>query len=111
MDIRTKVSILAEFFVDGYSNNHQGISTKEENMQTLGERIRQVRKAAGLTQKQLEEASGVPQNTISRVEIGSVQEISTKTLVGLAKALNVSADYLLGLKEEPEPLVKVEQEA
>ena len=73
-------------------------------MGTLGERLRHIRKVAGLTQKQLEEVSGVPQNTISRVEIGAVQEISTKTLVGLAKALNVSADYLLGLKAEPDSI-------
>ena len=79
-------------------------------MQTLGERLRHIRKTAGLTQRLLEEVSGVPQNTISRVEIGAVQEISTKTLVGLAKALNVSADYLLGLKPKPEPLYEVGDE-
>jgi len=47
----------------------------------------------------------VPQNTISRIEIGGVQEISTKTLIGLARALQVTTDCLLGLDkpavEEP----------
>jgi transcriptional regulator with XRE-family HTH domain len=65
----------------------------------LGQRLRKFRKQAGLTQKQLEELSGVPQNTISRIEIESVQEISTKTLMGLARALHVSTDTLLGMGE------------
>ena len=65
----------------------------------IGERLRQFRQQAGLTQKQLEERSGVPQNTISRIEIGSVQEMSTKTLIGLARALQVSTDILLGMAE------------
>lgn len=67
----------------------------------LGQRLRKFRQQADLTQKQLEERSGVPQNTISRIEIESVQEISTKTLMGLARALQVSTDALLGM-DEPE---------
>ena len=70
-------------------------------MAQLSERLRQLRKQRGLTQKDLEAQSGVPQNTISRIEIGGVQEISTKTLIGLARALQVSTDCLLGL-DEPE---------
>jgi transcriptional regulator with XRE-family HTH domain len=69
-------------------------------MAILGTRVRELRKKAGLTQKQLEAQSGIPQNTISRIEIGTVQEISTRTLVQLAKTLGVSTDYLLGLAEE-----------
>lgn len=68
-------------------------------MANLSSRLREKRKREGLTQKQLEERSGVPQNTISRIEIGSVQEISTRTLVALAQALHVTTDYLLGLEE------------
>src|SRR5262249_28933667 len=68
-------------------------------MAHLSERLRQLRKQRGLTQKHLEARSGVPQNTISRIEIGSVQDISTKTLIGLARALQVTTDCLLGLDE------------
>lgn len=110
MDIRQKVSIIAILSIDGYSDSDYSIPKKGIPMDTLGERLRHIRKVAGLTQKQLEAVSGVPQNTISRVEIGTVQEISTKTLAGLAKALNVSADYLLGLKPEPEPLSEAVEE-
>ena len=71
-------------------------------MANLSSRLREKRKKEGLTQKQLEERSGVPQNTISRIEIGAVQEISTRTLVALARALHVTTDYLLGLEESEE---------
>ena len=71
-------------------------------MADLSSRLREKRKREGFTQKQLEERSGVPQNTISRIEIGSVQEISTRTLVALARALNVTTDYLLGLEDSEE---------
>jgi len=68
-------------------------------MAQLSDRLRQLRKQRGLTQKDLEARSGVPQNTISRIEIGGVQEISTRTLIGLARALQVTTDCLLGLDE------------
>jgi len=68
----------------------------------LCERLQYSRKAAGLTQKDLEQVSGVPQNTISRIELGRNNETSTGTLKKLALALSVSTDFLLGLKDEPE---------
>jgi len=76
------------------------------DMHPLSGRLRQIRKQAGLTQRQLEEQSGVPQNTISRIEIGSVQDVSAKTLANLARALKVSMDHRIGLDSEPEPQVK-----
>ena len=68
----------------------------------LCERLQSSRRARGLTQKELEQVSGVPHNTISRIELGRNPEISTGTLKKLALALNVSTDYLLGLKDDPE---------
>jgi transcriptional regulator with XRE-family HTH domain len=66
------------------------------------ERLKTIRKIRDLTQKQLEEASAVPQNTISRLELGKNLEVNSRTLAALARALNVSTDYLLGLKDDPE---------
>lgn len=65
----------------------------------LSGRLRQIRRDKGFTQKQLEELSGVPQNTISRIEIGTIKVITTPTLIALARALGVTTDYLLGLDE------------
>ena len=66
------------------------------------ERLRITRKNRDLTQKELEAASSVPQNTISRIELGKTEDVNTRTLAALARALNVSTDYLLGLKDEPD---------
>lgn len=65
----------------------------------LSGRLRQIRREKGLTQKQLEELSGVPQNTISRIEIGTIKVITTPTLIALARALEVTTDYLLGMDD------------
>src|SRR5947209_7464658 len=74
-------------------------------MAQLSERLRQLRKRRNMTQKDLEARSGVPQNTISRIEIGGAQEISTKTLIGLARALQVTTDYLLGVSEDGRDII------
>lgn len=68
-------------------------------MATLPERLRHIRRSQGLTQKQLQHKSGVPHNTISRIETGEAADITTRTLIALALALNVSTDYLLGLTD------------
>ena len=41
----------------------------------IGERVRQKRKTLGMTQEQLEEASGVPQGSISRIESGTAEDV------------------------------------
>jgi len=63
----------------------------------VGDRVRQQRKALGMTQEQLETASGVPQGSISRIESGVAEDIYASTVLGFAKALQVSTDYLLGI--------------
>ena len=63
----------------------------------IGERVRQRRKALGMTQEQLEAASGVPQGSISRIESGVADDVYASTVLGFAKALQVSTDYLLGV--------------
>lgn len=59
---------------------------------TLGDRLRKARDHAGLTQKQLEDKSGVSQKTISKIERGD-QDNSTQ-VVQLARACGVSIDWL-----------------
>jgi len=75
---------------------------REDGFIVVKERLKGLRKTIGLTQKQLGEKAGIPHNTISRIELGETEDTSTKTLTAIARALNVSADYLLGLKDEPE---------
>jgi transcriptional regulator with XRE-family HTH domain len=61
----------------------------------FGNRLREARVAAGLSQSELEELSGIPKARLSRYENGHV-EPSIQTLARLSKALNVSEASLLG---------------
>lgn len=65
---------------------------------TLGRRIMQLRKAAGMTQEQLAEKLGVSPQAVSKWENDvSCPDIGTIPLI--ASIFNVSADELLGMKE------------
>ncbi|OHB75234.1 MAG: hypothetical protein A2W31_11590 [Planctomycetes bacterium RBG_16_64_10] len=57
-------------------------------MAFVSAKIRDCRKAAGLTQQQLEEKTGLPQSHISRLENGE-HSPSHATLEKIAKALNM----------------------
>lgn len=54
----------------------------------VGDKIRQYRKAAKLTQTELEDRSGLPQSHISRIENGKLSP-SRETLTKIASALGV----------------------
>ncbi|MGN1052432.1 MAG: helix-turn-helix domain-containing protein [Candidatus Scatosoma sp.] len=62
------------------------------------ERLRQLRKDAGLKQAQLAEAIGATQRKISYLESGQT-EPDLYTLCMLADYFEVSTDYLLGRRE------------
>jgi transcriptional regulator with XRE-family HTH domain len=68
-------------------------------MDILGQRLRQIRRAKDLTQQDLEQKSGVHYTTISRIETGDSTHVYAETVRELAKALDVSIDYLMGLQE------------
>lgn len=60
----------------------------------LGMRIRKQRKLMQMTQDQLSEKAGISLSFLGHIERGS-RKSSLETLVSLANALEVSADYLL----------------
>lgn len=62
-----------------------------ENITNLAE----IRKAKGFTQESLAKASGVSRVTIARIETGR-QNVSGKTLIAIAMALDMSVDSLIG---------------
>jgi transcriptional regulator with XRE-family HTH domain len=62
---------------------------------TFGQRLRETRIRAALSQSDLEQISGIPKARLSRYENGHVAP-SIQTLERLAKALNVSEASLLG---------------
>jgi transcriptional regulator with XRE-family HTH domain len=79
-------------------------------MMTFGERVHLIRRRKKMTQQALGDAVGVTKATIFRVEKGDFADVKGQTIARMAKTLNVSADYLLGLKPDPEPLYEVTEE-
>jgi transcriptional regulator with XRE-family HTH domain len=72
---------------------------------TIGHRIVETRERKGWKQKELATVAGIPVPTLNRIERGQ-QSIFAERVVTLAKALDVSADYLLGLRDTPTPATK-----
>ena len=67
----------------------------------LPERLKNLRKKAGLTQKQIAEKLQVGQNSYSNWEKGKRTPIQP-TIEKLAEILNTSTDYLLGKTDIPD---------
>jgi transcriptional regulator with XRE-family HTH domain len=70
---------------------------KKKDDPSFGPRLAAIRKARGLTQIQLAEATGTTQRSISYYETDDGIPPAAALII-LAKALKVSADELLGLK-------------
>lgn len=68
-----------------------------------GERLKELRKDRGLTQKQFSEIMGVSENSISLYERNE-NTPDDEMKVKMAKFFNVSLDYLLGVIKNPLPL-------
>lgn len=66
----------------------------------LKDRASALRKAAGLSQKELGDVLGLSQNAISTIESGS-RGTTIEKLVLLAEFFHVSTDYLLGITDDP----------
>ena len=49
-------------------------------------RLKEARTSAGLTQRELSEISGIPQNTISTIENGTRKNPGISTLISIAAA-------------------------
>ncbi|HIR20260.1 MAG TPA: helix-turn-helix transcriptional regulator [Candidatus Pelethomonas intestinigallinarum] len=69
-------------------------------MPFFSQRIYELRKQRGLSQKELGEAVGLSHKAISTIESGS-RSTTIEKLVLLADFFGVSTDYLLGRREEP----------
>lgn len=65
----------------------------------VGRRLRESRKYAGYSQKQVAEILGMVQPAYARYELGMI-ELDYQKLVALCKLYDVSSDYILGLRDE-----------
>ena len=60
----------------------------------MGKRIQERRKTLRLTQEELAERADITKQTVSRIENGQ-RDIGARNLFKVAKALDISPDYLL----------------
>ena len=65
-------------------------------------RIRDLREDHDLTQRQMAEMLRCSQQVYSNYELGQ-RDIPTEVLIRLARFYRVSADYLLGMTDDPRP--------
>ena len=64
----------------------------------MGNRIRELRKARGLTMKQLGEVLDLAESTISQYETGK-RQVDNETLLRLGEFFGVSVGYILGAED------------
>lgn len=69
------------------------------NTMTFGEKLKEARKSAGLTQTELGEASGISLRTICLYENGKMYPRKRENYQKLADALQVDVQYLMGENE------------
>ena len=67
-------------------------------MQDYGKRLKQARLNKGYTQVEIASKLGIPQQTWQRYETGKF-DLKMSSIYNICKALDISSDWLLGLKE------------
>lgn len=73
----------------------------------FNERLKSLRKKAGLTQKNIADNFNIKQPTYAQWEQGKRQP-SKETLEKFASYFNVSTDYLLGKTDNPSPVSEID---
>jgi len=64
-------------------------------METMGERIRQLRKARGFTQEAFAKRVGVTKSAVSQWEDGSTKNLKLATFLLVCEVLVTDAEYLI----------------
>lgn len=62
-------------------------------MKTIGERIKHIRKSAGLTQQKFADTIGLKQNTVATFEMGKTSP-SDRTIADICREFNVNREWL-----------------
>ena len=71
----------------------------------LGQRVFELRKSAGMTQKQLGESVGLSMQAINDIEKGRRETTISKVIL-LAQIIKTTLDYLVGETDDPKRYVK-----
>lgn len=73
---------------------------QQPNMEQLGQRLAHERARRGWNQSECAKQAGVHRATLALLEQGKKPHVRSDMLFTLARALVVSADYLLGLTDD-----------
>ncbi len=69
----------------------------------IHQRIKEIREDKDLSQKEIAEILGTEQSYYAKYENGK-RPITAERIIKLCKFYNLSADYIMGLTDEPKPL-------
>lgn len=84
----------------------------EYNFEEMINRIKEAKKEAGLTNRQLSELADVPYGTLNKILGSETKEPSINAIIKIAIALGVSTEYIInGATKESSPPVVDEREA
>ncbi len=70
-------------------------------MPSMGEKVLNMRKEAGWTRRELSRRTGLRDEHLSKIEHGLRTQIEVETIRRLCLALDCTADYLIGLEDDP----------
>ena len=80
---------------------HDMFATAELNDVALSDKLRELRKAAELSQEQLAYRAGVTVSAVRNLEQGKVDDPQWSTIRALARVLDASLDELAAAADEP----------
>jgi len=67
----------------------------QNNNETIGDKIKQLRNKRGLTQDKLARKADLPYTTLTKIETNVITKPSIQTVVKIAKGLGISLDELM----------------
>jgi transcriptional regulator with XRE-family HTH domain len=67
----------------------------QNNNETIGDKIKQLRNKQGLTQDALARKSDLPYTTLTKIETDVITKPSIQTVIKIAKGLGISLDDLM----------------
>lgn len=76
-----------------------------ENSKKIGQRIKKLREEIGMSQQGLADILGILRPTISQMENGE-RKVTAEELIKLSQILNTSVQYLMGLEDQPEIVLR-----
>jgi transcriptional regulator with XRE-family HTH domain len=66
----------------------------QNNNETIGDKIKQLRNKQGLTQDELARKSDLPYTTLTKIESNVITKPTIQTVMKIAKGLGISIDEL-----------------